>query len=302
MVWITKEAEIEIRERVDEEADVPEWKKIHEIADEAVENLSTEYLSATENLRENVRVTALAEGFRNNNLNQVQREIDWNRYISSLAVLGLSLREIINRSGNEMKRHLPPEMRGFEFEVDNEIENWIDMRTSELSNHFVNSSRESFNFAMRDINNEDIGDSRKARFLLPLIGLTTRQVIAVNNYRRNLIAEGVAFDRVQTLTENYANESLLYRAERMGKNESMLSANHGYMAMVFLGIKAGVIPRRVAKKRWIVTPDDRLCQFCEPLADVSIPVNEMFSTAYGLMEEPPMHIHCRCSFEIIFET
>lgn len=301
MVWITKNDDLEIRERVDEEADVPEWKQIHNIADDAVEDLALEYLNATENLKENVRLTAIIEGFRNNNLNKVQREVDWNNYALSLAGLSFLIEGIVNRSGNEMKRHLPTQMRDFEFEIDNEIENWIETRTNELSNHFVNSSRDSFNYAMRDINNENIGDSRKARFLIPLIGLTTRQVIAVNNYRRKLIEQGISLDRVQTLTEDYANQSLLYRSERMGKNESMLSANHGYMSMVFLGIKAGAIPRRVARKRWIVTPDDRLCEFCEPMGSVTIPVNEMFTTPYGLIEEPPMHINCRCSFEIVFE-
>jgi len=308
MVWITKQEDVEIREmeslganRVDEQADVPTYQKIHSIADNIAPVLASVLLLATNSLKDNVRVSRVRQGFADANLNMIQREVDWQIYENNLRNIREPIEQTILQAGNEMKIHLPPTMRDFDFEMNGDIQNWINTRENELVNYMRNSSRVAFEDGLRQINNEDdVGAFRKASFLLPIIGLTQRQTRAVNNYRRNLIEQEITFDRIESLTNNYAENSLEYRAQRFGDNESILYANEGYSSLVRAGVGAGVLNRALGKKAWIVTPDDRLCPLCMEMIGVEVGIDRMFDTPYGLVDEPPMHVRCRCGVDYSF--
>lgn len=305
MVWRTfkkqqEEVEpIDIRDRGSRE-DKPVWEKIHEIADDVSPILGGIVISAANKTKEEAKLNKMIEGFNEINLSKVQNEINWLTYENELRKIEDEIRQTIVRSGKELKIHLPPDLRDFEFEKNEEIVNFAKARTTEVVNQMTRSSRDSFNFVLRDINNEDIGSSRKARLLLPLIGLTLRQARAVNNYRRNLIEEQeVKFDRAETLSQQRAENSLIYRGERMANNESMNAANKGFDSLVNAGIAAGVINARRSKKRWITVPDDRLCPYCAPMEGVEVGIKENFSTPLGIVSEPPIHLNCRCVAEFV---
>jgi hypothetical protein len=49
-------------------------------------------------------------------------------------------------------------------------------------------------------------------------------------------------------------------------------------------------------KKWIVTPDDRLCPICAPIPDQGvIHIEEKFATSAGEKDAPTAHPHCRCA-------
>lgn len=297
MVWISKNNNPTVRRIADESPPDPEWEKIHQFADEVADEMAEAVIEASEAVKENARITQISAGFNNGNINQIQNEFDWNIYRRELGVISALIGSTIIKSGDEMKIHLPPQMRDFEFELTDDLQRWAEVRSDEVIEHMTISSMESFNHGLRDINNENIGSRRQALFLLPLVGLTLRQVNSVNSYRRNLMENGILLDRVVSLTNNTGQEALAYRAERLARYESMQAANHGFTEMVNQGILAGSIAPQLVRKRWVVTPDDRLCEDCMTMEDVEVRVGQDFNTPFGRMREPPLHENCRCTID-----
>jgi hypothetical protein len=55
------------------------------------------------------------------------------------------------------------------------------------------------------------------------------------------------------------------------------------------------------KRAWIVTPDDKICDFCEALDGQAVALDEPFvSDEYGEVDTPPLHPQCRCTMGLDF--
>ena len=123
----------------------------------------------------------------------------------------------------------------------------------------------------------------------PLIGLTSRQAAAVLKLRT---AKGVlAADR-------YAAQLLKHRALTIARTETIRASVDGQLAIWREAQRQGLLPMN-ARKRWIVTPDDRLCPQCAPLKGVEVPLNSPFP---GGVDGPPLHPNCRCAVSVVTGT
>jgi len=142
--------------------------------------------------------------------------------------------------------------------------------------------------------NEGIPPYEAARAIANIVGLASSDAQAVMNYRESLINAGTGVDRADLLAARLSRRKLKGRAVAIARTETMLALNKGAVISWRQAQKKGLIGR-LAKKEWIVTPDDRLCPICAPLDGAQTEINRTFDG--GL--EPPAHTLCRCTVGII---
>lgn len=164
----------------------------------------------------------------------------------------------------------------------------------------------------------------QARQIRPLIGLTTRQVAAVNNYRQALedgsyraamdralrdgrydatllrtMRQGAALrqEQIDKMVKRYAERQLKHRAEMIARTESLRAANAGLKEAWRQAKEQGLLSDRL-REHWIVSRDERTCQFCPQIPGMNpdgVRINGTFVTPYGLLDQPPAHPDCRCT-------
>jgi SPP1 gp7 family putative phage head morphogenesis protein len=136
-----------------------------------------------------------------------------------------------------------------------------------------------------------------ARLIHSLIGLTERQAQAAANYRASLIDQGLTIARVNTLVDRYVAKKVRERAESIARTEILSALNEGAQESWRQARAEGLLGKG-SDKEWIVTPDERLCPYCEPLDGVRVPLDEKFRTGLGEVSGPPLHPQCRCTIAV----
>jgi SPP1 gp7 family putative phage head morphogenesis protein len=165
----------------------------------------------------------------------------------------------------------------------------------------------------------------QARAIKQVIGLTARQEHAVATYRAALRAGGSAlqdalsrslrdgrFDptliramRDQTplrreyidkLVARYRERFLIYRAKNIARTETIRASNKGQRELWRQAQQQGLIPH-TARRKWIVSGDDRTCPICLKLDGQTAGLNEEF--APGILEPPDPHPSCRCTTALV---
>jgi hypothetical protein len=134
----------------------------------------------------------------------------------------------------------------------------------------------------------------RAKGTTPMIGLHSRQAAAAFNYRESLKAAGLAPSSITRMMSTYVRRKRYERALNIARTETMTSLNMGRNAQFNTARRKGLI-RKDAGKEWIITPDERLCQLCAPMAGVVVRVDQEFQTARGSVKAPPLHPSCRCT-------
>jgi hypothetical protein len=134
----------------------------------------------------------------------------------------------------------------------------------------------------------------RAKGATPMIGLHSRQAAAALNYREGLKAAGLQPSTISRLMGTYVRRKRMERALNIARTETMTSLNHGRNAQFNTARRKGLI-RKDAGKEWIITPDERLCKLCAPMAGIVVRVDKEFETARGSVKAPPLHPSCRCT-------
>jgi len=142
-----------------------------------------------------------------------------------------------------------------------------------------------------------------ARLVRGVVGLDERRAVALANYTKSVAAS----PRSTILTDKYAARLLKNRALTIARTETMKAANMGRQLAWKTMAERGQLPAGFTQA-WIVTPDDRLCELCAPMADQKVSLYEDFaSTVKGVLpservsysgvevEQPPLHPSCRCT-------
>ena len=128
------------------------------------------------------------------------------------------------------------------------------------------------------------------------MGLTERQSLAVDNLRMNLLEQEVHPKIIDKNVNQYADRLLNYRADMISRTETLRAANEGTMGLWDQLVEQGVIDSQTAQKKFIVTPDDKLCDFCADYDGVTVGLDEEFDDG-----DPPLHPNCRCCVGLVTE-
>lgn len=130
-----------------------------------------------------------------------------------------------------------------------------------------------------------------AQEIYDLIGLTTAQGQAVQNYRQQLVTSGLAPDKVDEKVADYADDLLTLRAETIARSEIMDALNAGQQAAWEQAQDEGILSAD-ATKQWIITENDT-CDECQDMEGEEVPVADEFKGG-----DPPLHPNCRCTIGI----
>lgn len=146
-----------------------------------------------------------------------------------------------------------------------------------------------------------------AKQIKDIIGLTTRQALAVNRLEQGLLEQGASPAFARARGRRYSEQLLRDRAENIARTETMRAANRGQQLLWSEMADAGVIGQDFGQ-RWLVTPDDRLCPRCAPMNGKVVQLGYLFrETERGVLpskrqpvagasvESPPLHPRCRCT-------
>jgi hypothetical protein len=120
------------------------------------------------------------------------------------------------------------------------------------------------------------------------IGLSTPAAQAVASYRLSL--EEAGFANVDEQVAKYSKRKIRERAETIARTETMTILNAGQELSWLQADDEGYFEGMDMERLWIVTPDEKLCEVCEPMTGVSVLLGEDFPIA-----GPPAHPRCRCT-------
>ncbi len=138
----------------------------------------------------------------------------------------------------------------------------------------------------------------QARTIRDLIGLNARQARALEHFRRLQEDEGVRADVIQRRVDAYYRRLLNARARTIARTETIRASNAGQQEAWQQAAEQGLIDATTARRKWIVTPDDRLCPICRAIPGMNpqgAALGAPFRTPIGPRVAPPAHPNCRCA-------
>lgn len=137
-----------------------------------------------------------------------------------------------------------------------------------------------------------------AKEIRQFIGLTDNQRRMANNRFQSLVDDGMSEEEAYTQGETYTEDLIVRRSETIARTETIRAANGGQQAAWDQASEAGLIDGM--KKKWIITPDDRLCEYCLAIADTGpIDLDEKFTDGMIEVLTPPLHPNCRCAMGLV---
>lgn len=195
---------------------------------------------------------------------------------------------------------------GFAFDVTNpRAVNWARFESALLIRGITENTRQAIRAIIVRMFEDGIPPRQAARLIRPLIGLTEPWALAVDNFRRQLQETGQSFENVDRLVSTYAKRLINHRAETIARTESIRASAVGQQELYQQAADAGILERDRARRRWLVTPDERLCPICAPMpsdpVNLTVTVDTPFTTGDGRqVMTPPAHPQCRCAVRLVF--
>jgi hypothetical protein len=174
------------------------------------------------------------------------------------------------------------------------VQNWIDKHAAELVRQVSADTQSGLRAILSRGYSSGLTPQQMAKQIRAVVGLTERQSLAVDNYRRGLTERGVSETRIQTLTDRYGARQLRYRANFIATNESLTAANRGQREAWNQSAERGFIDASKARRVWILSPTP--CPvICQPMQGVSVKFDEEFEVG-----DPPAHVSCGCTMGLEF--
>jgi hypothetical protein len=147
--------------------------------------------------------------------------------------------------------------------------------------------------------------SKVAKEIRDLIGLTRRDVIALGKLEADLAAQVEAGEITQAQADKFLDKwtkaKIRYRAQVIAEHELNRAGNMGQQMLWNQAEAEGLMPK-TARREWVVTPDDRLCVLCAPMAGQQVAIGQPYTATTGAMIMTPqdIHVRCRCSQRLVF--
>jgi hypothetical protein len=124
-------------------------------------------------------------------------------------------------------------------------------------------------------------------------GLTDRDALAVDNYRRRLQNQRTKGGLISRLVNAHANRLINSHADRLARTEVMVSINFGQQMMWEKAMADGLLPVDI-EKMWVTAKDEKVCPVCRPMDRTRTALMAGFDTSSGNVLVPPAHANCRC--------
>lgn len=134
-----------------------------------------------------------------------------------------------------------------------------------------------------------------ARQVLEVIGLDARRMAALEAYGAEQWAIRADAGVVEARIQRYADRLRRQRSMVIARTETISALSQGQLALWRQAVARGLISTQRMGKRWIVTPDDKLCPYCEALDGEVVPLEAAWADD---VVAPPLHPCCRCAMAL----
>lgn len=122
-----------------------------------------------------------------------------------------------------------------------------------------------------------------------LVGLTTRQAVAVENRLNGMLQQGMSNERSAREATRYSDRLHRQRAMTISRTETIRAANIGRREAFAQAARNGLFNSSQARREWIAVQTDPK-ELCFGLNGTTVTFNQEFP--YG---DPPVHPNCKCS-------
>lgn len=280
----------------------PEYIGVHRIADKVASLIKVSLLNGLTRFMSRVKLYELAQAVERNDLASLDKIISWDKLSAEFTEIEEPVHDAIISSGKHSQKYLPKIIKPeISFDSTNpRIALWIKNNTAKQVTNITENGIKAIGNMVRRSFDEGLPYRQSAMLIRDSIGLNEKQGQALFNYHKNLVDQGVKGRRVEEMTERYSKELLKYRTEMIVRTESIRAVNYGQMELWNQAGDLGLVNLDRDEKEWVVTPDDALCEYCEPLSGMRVRINGVFDSELGSVSAPPLHPACRCSMSLVF--
>lgn len=203
---------------------------------------------------------------------------------------------------------------GFSLDITNpRAIQWAEDHAAELVVGLSEETKANIRRTIADMYVKGIPPREAMRVVQRQLGLSARDGRALDGLRRRLELENArrlvenrkpwTVDRLDEQVDRYAGRLLRHRAETIVRTESIRASAEGQQELWHQAQEQGYLQSEDTRRAWLVTPDERLCEICAPLAAHNrlVGLEEPFLAGDGsLVTTPPAHPQCRCSIGLVF--
>lgn len=117
---------------------------------------------------------------------------------------------------------------------------------------------------------------------------------------KRAIADGKPLTQAQIdkMVDAYSRKYLKFRAQTIARTESMRAVNAGARQAWVQAISDGKVNQDLVRRTWIVSADERLCQWCAAVPKMNpkrgVKFDAPYKTPLGDVMYGPLHPSCRC--------
>lgn len=190
---------------------------------------------------------------------------------------------------------------------------WAEEHAAELVVDLSESSKQAVRQLIVDMYAQGISPDEAVRRLRQHLGLDARSSQALENFRQRFERENaqrtvdrkplIPRERISDQVDRYAARLLRHRAELIVRTESIRASAQGQQELWNQATEQGFLRPAETRRAWILTPDERLCPICEPMAsnDKLVGLDQPFVLGDGSLHlTPPAHPQCRCATGLVF--
>ena len=277
-----------------------DWKAVQGVADAKVTALEAQFANVVakaggKKLRANVE-NAIKQGNKPKVFDLVVES--WRRKANlRKASLVKIITKAVVESGKLSAGKILDDPSAFRFDVTNpKASLYARDNVGTLIDNISEDQLKTVRIAIKEAMDKGLSSRSVANRVFSSVGLQSRQLAALQNFRLDLEGKGLTASRIKTLVNKKERVYRGLRAEAIARTESMRAANMGQQLLWEEAIEQGQLdPSRLVKK-WIITPDDRLCDRCRAIGAKTVPIGQAFNGG-GLT--PPLHPLCRCAVGLV---
>ena len=167
--------------------------------------------------------------------------------------------------------------------------------SAEVLSNLSEETRKAIRLLVAKSIREGIPPLEAAKTIRTLIGLSSTQAAAAASYKAELRLKGLSAERIDRTLERYTTSKLRERAETIARTATLGALNAGSLESWKQAQRKGFLSR-AARKKFITTPDERLCPICRPMDRQEQPLGKPFVMPDGkALMFPPAHPRCRCT-------
>jgi hypothetical protein len=285
----------------DKKAKNQAWKGLHKISDKMAASYGITLSKNLNEFRKKINISNLIDIIQRNKSDIILSIIEWQNLTKQFDLIKKLVKRGIIDAGKYSIDYMPEVLKPeIIFDAKNpRIQKYIDKKVGERIQGITDQSKIAIQTVISQGMNKGSPIRTIAENIPRSIGLNDRQAMAVVNYQAGLLDKGIGGKKLENMTDSYYEKMLDYRTTTIARTESMDAVNQGQLEVWDQAAEQGLYDPSKAVKRWIVTPDDRLCEACQDMDQQEVGMDESFdSPEFGEIDAPPLHPSCRCIVEL----